>query len=195
MTNSIELHTIIICFSDTHVLTVGLVAAALDVDNELVHNTIREQLFGLFHLRTAASGTVWPQHSSDALPPSHGSHIIVPIYCSLLRWLSSPDDLTRIGNDFWIDVMNGHNMITALFLKFCANKSIAIEHPLQQYLKIYGPSHLRNASRGLRFLTQDVRKIDETANIRGVLPLQLGYVSGLQASNKNNPNEYFILIK
>lgn len=40
--------------------------------------------------------------------------------------------------------------------------------------------HFYNCSRGLRRLTHDVRKIDETANISSVLPYQIGYVSGLQ---------------
>ena len=39
---------------------------------------------------------------------------------------------------------------------------------------------LRRSSRGLRTLTSQIRKIDETANIKITLPRQLGYVSGLQ---------------
>ena len=54
------------------------------------------------------------------------------------------------------------------------------EHPFQSYLKEHGPSHLRQASRGLRLLTSMVRKLDETAGIVGTIPRQLGFVSGLQ---------------
>lgn len=55
-----------------------------------------------------------------------------------------------------------------------------MEHPWQEYLKANGPSHLRRASRGLRLLTGQIRKIDETANIKGTLPRQLGFIVGLQ---------------
>jgi Leucine-rich repeat (LRR) protein len=55
-----------------------------------------------------------------------------------------------------------------------------VEHPWQEYLKANGPSHLRRASRGLRLLTGQIRKIDETANIKGTLPRQLGFIVGLQ---------------
>jgi hypothetical protein len=67
-----------------------------------------------------------------------------------------------------------------MYLRFCGNKSIAVEHPWQTYLQTYGPYHLRRASRGLRYLTQHIRKIDETANIKQYLPHQIGYISGLQ---------------
>ena len=78
----------------------------------------------------------------------------------------------------WVDLSEGHNLFTALYLRYCSNKSIAVEHGWQEYLKTYGPAHLRKATRGLRKLTQDIRKIDETANIRGILPLQLGTGGG-----------------
>ena len=55
-----------------------------------------------------------------------------------------------------------------------------MEHPWQEYLKTHGPSHLRRSSRGLRLLTGQIRKIDETANIKGTLPRQLGFIVGLQ---------------
>lgn len=67
-----------------------------------------------------------------------------------------------------------------MYLKYCGNKSIAVEHPWQTYLQTYGPYHLRRSSRGLRTLTASIRKIDETANIKHFLPYQIGYISGLQ---------------
>ena len=48
-----------------------------------------------------------------------------------LEWLS---DVHRAGEEFWVDVKSGHNRFAALFLKFCANKSISIEHAEQDYL-------------------------------------------------------------
>ena len=54
-----------------------------------------------------------------------------------------------------------------------------VEHTWQDYLRTYGPTHLRHASRGLRLLTENIRKIDETANIRVHLPRQIGYIVGL----------------
>jgi hypothetical protein len=96
-----------------------------------------------------------------------------------LRWLCSTE-LYRIGQDFWVDISLGHNLLCALYLKHCGNKSVAVEQSWQQYLQTYGPLHLRRSSRGLRLLTSTIRKIDETANIKSYLPYQLGYISGLQ---------------
>lgn len=106
---------------------------------------------------------------------------LAPKYCGLLRWLTSthPSRLTA-PHTYWIDVSIGHNLLCAMYLRFCGNKSIAVEHPWQTYLQTYGPYHLRRASRGLRYLTQHIRKIDETANIKQYLPHQIGYISGLQ---------------
>lgn len=64
------------------------------------------------------------------------------------------------------------NMINLLFVA-------TVEHTWQDYLRTYGPTHLRHASRGLRLLTETIRKIDETANIRVHLPRQIGYIVGL----------------
>jgi hypothetical protein len=96
-----------------------------------------------------------------------------------LRWLCSSDPC-RAGTEFWVDVSVGHNKICALYLRYCGNKSVAIEHAWHSYLTTFGPTHLRRTSRGLRALTFNIRKIDETASIRGTLPRQLGYVCGLQ---------------
>ena len=54
-----------------------------------------------------------------------------------------------------------------------------MEHSWQDYLRTYGPAHLRHTTRGLRALTANIRKIDETANIRAHLPRQIGYIVGL----------------
>ena len=96
---------------------------------------------------------------------------------SFKSWLIQP---SRRGHEFSINICNGHNALCAMFLRNCGNKSIAVEHPYHNYLKTYGPNHLRQSSRGLRKLCSQIRKIDETAGIKGVLPYQLGYVSGLQ---------------
>lgn len=74
----------------------------------------------------------------------------------------------------------GHNALAALYLKNCGNKSVAVEHQWQEYLRQFGPTHLRRADRGLRELTRHVRKIDETSGLKDTLPRQLGFVSGLQ---------------
>ena len=50
----------------------------------------------------------------------------------------------------------------------------------QAYLKQFGPMHLGRSTRGLTDLTANIRKIDETIGIKGQLPRQLGYISGLQ---------------
>ena len=48
-----------------------------------------------------------------------------------LEWLGS---IYSAGDEFWVDIKAGHNRLAALFLKFCANKSISIEHTEQEYL-------------------------------------------------------------
>ena len=95
----------------------------------------------------------------------------------VVKWLGS-----RPGREFWVDVQLGHSLLTALFLRYCSNKSVAVESPFQAYLAEQGPGHLRRSSRALREATRllCVRKIDETANIRHTIPPQLGYVTGLQ---------------
>ena len=58
-----------------------------------------------------------------------------------------------------MDVAAGHNALCALYLRFCGNKSVAVEHPWHTYLRTHGISHLRRSSRGLRRLTANVRKV------------------------------------
>ena len=154
----------------THRPTISLVAAALELPYSTVHEVISTTLSSIL--------SILPSSGNASNVGTSG--IICARSDNMFKWLCSREDVTRIGNYYWIDAMNGHNAITALYLHYCANKSIAIEHSWQEYLKTYGPAHLRKCSRGLRLFTRDIRKIDETANIRGVLPLQLGYVSGLQ---------------
>lgn len=84
-----------------------------------------------------------------------------------------------MGALFWVDPALGHNILCSLYLRYCGNKSVAVEHSWQDYLRTYGPTHLRHSSRGLRLLTENIRKIDETANIRVHLPRQIGYIVGL----------------
>lgn len=116
-----------------------------------------------------------------------------PEYREILHWLSggysssssscgssnSSSCGDRMGKAFWIDSSVGHNLLCSLYLRYCGNKSVAVEHSWQDYLRTYGPTHLRHSSRGLRKLTENIRKIDETANIRVYLPRQIGYISGL----------------
>lgn len=100
-------------------------------------------------------------------------------WSGILKWLCSTEE-GRVGKGYWVDVCDGHNLICSLYLRYCGNKSIAVEHQWQAYLQVYGPYHLRRCSRGLRALTKNIRKIDETANIKHFLPNQIGYISGLQ---------------
>lgn len=58
---------------------------------------------------------------------------------STLNWLRSCD---RICDPFYVDIHEGHNAIASLYLKHCSNKSIAVDHSWQAYLKTYGVSHL-----------------------------------------------------
>ena len=109
------------------------------------------------------------------------SWVVVPLphLQGLRQWLCSTQ-VHRMAQEFWIDVADGHNMLCSLYLRFCGNKSVAVEHPWQEYLREYGPKHFRRCSRGLKALTRSVRKIDETANIKGALPRQIGFIEGLR---------------
>jgi len=100
-------------------------------------------------------------------------------YHNIILWLTSKES-NRVGKEFWIDLSIGHNYMCALHLKYCANKSVAVESPWQDYLRNYGPMHLRNSSRKLKEFTINIRKLDETSGIKDTLPGQLGYISGLQ---------------
>ena len=59
------------------------------------------------------------------------SGIIAPKVATFFRWLCDPE---RAGAEFWVDARNGHNMITATYLRYCANKSISLEHNHHEYL-------------------------------------------------------------
>lgn len=137
---------------------VGLISAALDMEPADVWKVISTDL-------------------SELMFVTQQTQVLVPYQPSLKSYLSR---LENISEEFWIDSGQGHNKLCALYLKFCGNKSIAVEHTWQQYLRTYGPIHLKRSTRGLRYLTANVRKIDETSGIKGLLPYQLGYVVGLQ---------------
>lgn len=143
--------------------SVLLVAAALECTVTEIEKIIRRDLKDIFLLQGEG----------------HGFIILRQDFHHLLKWMLGTHPM-RIGGEFWIDVSIGHNLLCSLYLKHCGNKSVAVEHSWQGYLQTYGSSHLRRASRGLRLLTTQIRKIDETANIRHFLPHQIGYISGLQ---------------
>ena len=35
------------------------------------------------------------------------------------------------GTEWWVDVSEGHNLLAALYLRYCGNKSVAVEHKWQ----------------------------------------------------------------
>jgi Leucine-rich repeat (LRR) protein len=135
---------------------IGLIANALDLDELMISTLITNHLSFLFQM-------------------SDGIISIKSEKTGLIQWLTALD-----GKEFGLDLSVGHNYLCTLYLKYCGNKSVAIEHTWQEYLRTNGCMHLRKSSRGLRRLTENIRKIDETANIRGTIPRQLGYVVGLQ---------------
>jgi hypothetical protein len=124
--------------------------------------------YGVTDLFTLSELSAWfrIQPSGSARTTQHSLIEEVEEYRGITRWLCSTDQV-RLGKEFWVDVSLGHNLLCALYLRFCGNKSVAVEHPWQEYLKTFGPHHLRHSSRGLRLLTTQIRKIDETANIKG----------------------------
>lgn len=144
--------------------SVSLLAAALDTDTEEIVSLLVDHLSDILYIDDSGEdGLVHPSEQ----------------FCALAKWLGS-SEFFRIGQDFWLDVAEGHNRLFALYLKFCGNKSVAVEHSWQDYLRTFGSAHLRRCSRGLRKYTEHIRKLDETANIRTCLPHQIGYIVGLQ---------------
>lgn len=109
--------------------------------------------------------------------PPAGDGIVVPFHPRLTAWLTDP---ARCLEPFYVDTANGHNYFCALYLRHCGNKSIAVDHEWQDYLRVHGPVHLRLCTRGLMALTSHIRKIDETSGIKGILPHQIGFISGLK---------------
>lgn len=140
--------------------SLAMLSAALDASSEAVEHMIRSELCEL-----VAIAEVTVRFTAS--------------FHRIAHWMTS-DCCWRIGGEYSVDVSAGHNLMCALYLKLSGNKSVAVEHAWQGYLQTYGPMHLRRASRGLRQLTAQIRKIDETANIRGSLPHQIGYIAGLQ---------------
>lgn len=159
--------------------TVSLISAALDKEVSEVSRCMRSDLLSQF-----LDVTIEDKKSAVHCKPE---------YKDMLLWLSGGSSAggggssississmgDRMGKAFWIDSSVGHNLLCSLYLRYCGNKSVAVEHSWQDYLRTYGPTHLRHSSRGLRKLTENIRKIDETANIRVYLPRQIGYISGL----------------
>jgi len=160
--------------------TLSLISAALDKEVSEVSRCMRSDFLTQF-----LDFTIEDKKSTVQCKPE---------YRDMLHWLSGGNSSSssstcgsssssscgdRMGKAFWIDSSVGHNLLCSLYLRYCGNKSVAVEHSWQDYLRTYGPTHLRHSSRGLRKLTENIRKIDETANIRVYLPRQIGYISGL----------------
>lgn len=138
-----------------------LISTSLDLELSTIRELLNQYLHGILDVTTTNDNTQ--------------AVIILEDKKMVLNYLVQPN-----GDEFAIDIAIGHNYLCALYLKYCGNKSVAIEHPWQEYLRSFGCFHLRKSSRMLRRLTRQIRKIDETANIRGTIPRQLGYVVGLQ---------------
>jgi hypothetical protein len=147
------LATVIACFQSP---PLGLIANALELPEETVVKVVTDCLYSLMYIEESVV-SIRDEKKGLIQFLSHSFHC-----------------------EFFIDAADGHNKLCALYLKFCGNKSVAVEHTWQEYLRTYGCTHLRKTSRKLRRFTDNIRKIDETANIRGTIPRQLGYVVGLQ---------------
>lgn len=126
----------VVCASQEPPAT-GLIAAALDIGVERLVSMVETLLAGLL--------CVTPRVGAD----EDGRATVT---CSehlknFLKWISSTEP-ERVGREFWIDVADGHNLLCALYLRFCGNKSVAVEHTWQDYLRAHGPMHFRKCSRG-----------------------------------------------
>jgi len=176
----------VFCAAFTQRPTVAFLAAVLERNADEVTSLVEKYLSptGLLQLTAPGSAQGQPRAAAVVCGEEAFSQWLVGRASSDERRLggcASKCTIAHTGTGmFTLNTADGHNRITALYLHYCANKSIAVEHESQEYLRIYGPQHLRKCSRGLREYTTDIRKIDETANIRGVFPVQLGYISGLQ---------------
>jgi hypothetical protein len=166
-----------VCFQPP---SLPLLASTLEMNILDLEKLLRKEFSDLLSIQSLS-----PLPSTSITPastPASLNSCIVVIkneFKHFFRWLIGKN-YYRLHSEFWIDPSLGHNLLCSLYLKHCSNKSVAVEHTWQSYLSIYGASHLRRASRGLKVLTKQIRKIDETANIRYFLPHQIGYISGLQ---------------
>ena len=156
--------------------SIGLLAAALEMEAfELLNQMKLFPYNRIFYIPIEDNS----YHSLNSLNSLNNSLILHNelIQNSFKEWLVNEN---RSKNEYFIDISIGHNYLCALHLKYCGNKSVAVECIWQDYLRVYGPLHLRHSSRKLKELTQNIRKIDETAGIKDTIPIQIGYISGLQ---------------
>ncbi len=170
------LATIAACFTPP---TIQRISAALELTIEDIERMIRQDAKGLLEIVSVCNNTTSTSTSNSHINGStNGIIVVCQSFQTTLKWLTSIEYYRY--HDFFLDISYGHNVLCALYLKTCANKSVAIDQLWQSYSQIYGSTHLRKSSRALRLLTCHIRKIDETANIKIILPKQIGYITGLQ---------------
>ena len=114
----------------------GFIAAALDVSVESLLALLKENLEDMVQIlppneADSTEFTITDSMNTLTLRDSMNG--------GLLGWICSTE-YSRLGGEYWIDASIGHNKVCALYLKYCANKSVAVECPWQDYLRTYGPT-------------------------------------------------------
>jgi hypothetical protein len=122
---------------------IGLIAAAIDIPLDSLVVLIRTDLSEILEILPppvplASNRLASNSLDADRMDPKSVLSLREP-HQDLLKWICSPA-YCRLGQEFWVDVATGHNTLCALYLKFCANKSVAVECPWQDYLRTYGPT-------------------------------------------------------
>jgi Leucine-rich repeat (LRR) protein len=98
-------------------------------------------------------------------------------YSCLDFWLT---DYNRTGQTYWIDISEGHNLFTEVYLQYFSSKSCVqsdISH--KTYFEKYGREHFASCSRGLSLLVPNIKKIDETSGLKKI-PKQIGFLGSLR---------------
>lgn len=107
-------------------VSIGILAACLDIECEEVLDQFKHPplsiLFAILGKNNASTS------STEGSPVAELEVTSSALGNAIFAWICSD---SMIGNEFWIDSSIGHSHICALYLRYCGNKSVAIECPWQ----------------------------------------------------------------
>ena len=117
----------------------GFVAAALDMSTESLLLLLKDNLDCMVQILPPTGADAIDNAEFSIAGSTNTLNLRESMKGGLLGWICSTE-YSRLGGEYWIDPSIGHNKVCALYLKYCANKSVAVECPWQDYLRTYGPT-------------------------------------------------------